>query len=134
MALNFKQATAAINAAAAAVTALLNSGTIKIYSGIQPANPEVAIGIQVLLATLTYGVTAYGAPVAGVATANAIASGVAAATNTATWFRAFKSDATTPVCDGSVGLAVSDLILDNVSIISGGTVAISSLTYTVPGA
>lgn len=134
MALNFKQATAAINAAAAAVTALLNSGTIKIYSGIQPANPEVAIGIQVLLATLTYGVTAYGVPVAGVATANAIASGVAAATNTATWFRAFKSDATTPVCDGSVGLAVSDLILDNVSIISGGTVAISSLTYTVPGA
>ena len=134
MSLNFKRSTAAINAAAVAVTALLNNGTIKIYSGTQPASPQVAIGVQVLLATLTYGATAYGAPTAGVATANAIASGVAAATNTATWFRAFKTDAVTPVCDGSVGLAAADLVLDNVSIVSGGTVAITSLTYTEPGA
>ena len=61
---------------------------------------------QNILAELRFGATAFGASLAGVATANAItADSSANATGTATWFRVFKSDGTTALWDGSVGTA-----------------------------
>jgi hypothetical protein len=120
---------AAANAAAAAVTALCNGGTIQVRSGAQPANAN-AVATGTLLVTLTFAATAYGAPAAGVATANAIGAANAVATGTAAWFRALKSDGTTAVFDGSVGTSAADLILSSVAITSGGNVGASSLTYT----
>ena len=120
---------AAANAAANAVTALCNGGTIQIRSGTQPANANAA-ATGTLLVTLTFSATAFAAAAAGVASANAIGAANAVATGTATWFRALKSDGTTAVFDGSVGTSAADLVLSSVSLTSGGNVAVSSLTYT----
>jgi hypothetical protein len=131
MALNPKLSNTAANAAADAVCALANSGKLRIYDGTQAATADTAIGAQVLLAELTLNATAFGAAVAGVATANAITSDSSAdATGTATWFRVVKSDGTTVLFDGSVGTATANLILNTTSIVSGAIIAVSSLTYT----
>lgn len=130
MANNPKLTNAAASAAADAVCVLLNSGKLRIYDGTQAATADTAIGAQVLLAELTFGSTAFGAAVNGVATANAITAGTAGATSTATWFRALKSDGTTVVFDGSVGTATADLVLGTTSIVSGASVSVTSFTYT----
>jgi hypothetical protein len=119
---------AGANAAANAVTALCNSGFIDIMSGTQPAANGAATTV---LATVTFGATAFGSASGGVATANAIGSGTAGATGTATWFRAYKSDHTTPVFDGSVGTATSNLNLNSTAISSGATVSVTSLSFTI---
>jgi len=130
MALNTQLSDASANAACNPVATLCNNGFIDIYTTPQPANANTAISTQTLLASLTFGATAFGSAVAGVATANAITSGVAGNTGTAVWFRVFKSDHTTVVFDGSVGTSGANLNLGTTSIVSGGTVSISSLTLT----
>jgi len=131
MALNPFISDAAAKAATDAVCALCNGGTIQIRSGTQPANANAAAS-GTLLVTLTFSATAFAPAGAtgGQAAANAIGSANAVATGTASWFRAFKSDGTTAVFDGSVGTATADLILSSVSLTTGGNVAVSSLTYT----
>lgn len=126
-----KLANGSANAAANAVTALLNTGYIRIYNGSQPATADTAVSTQTLGSTLRFGSTAFGSATAGVATANSITSDTnAAATITATWARMLKSDGTTVVLDCSVGTSGSDINLATVSIVAGATVAISSMTYT----
>jgi len=125
------------NAAADAVAALANTGYIRIYDSTggtgQPADPDSAVGSQVLLAELRFGATAFGAASAGVCTANAITGDSSAdATGTATWVRILKSDGTTKLFDGSVGTTGADLNLNTVSVVIGATVNITSLTYTHP--
>lgn len=123
-------ADAGAKAAADAVCALLNGGTIQVRSGTQPANANAA-ATGTLLVTLTFSATAFAAASsAGVATANAIGAANAVAAGTASWFRAFKSDGTTAVWDGSVGTSAADLILSSVALVAGGNVAVSSFTYT----
>jgi len=122
---------AAASAAADAVTALANSGKLRIYSGTKPTNADTALSGNTLLAELTFGATAFGAASNGVATANSITSDSSAdATGTASFFRVFKSDGTTAVWDGTVGTSGCDLNLNSTSISSGATVSVSSLTYT----
>ncbi len=115
-----------------AVTALLDSGYLEIYSGTQPALNGTLSGT--LLATLTFAATAFGTPVASAgtvtATANAITSGTAAATGTAGYFALLKSDNTTVVMTGSVGTSGADLNLNTLSITSGVTVSCSSFTIS----
>lgn len=131
MALNPKRTDAVCNLLGDAMAGLLDSGYIRIYSGTQAATADTAIGVQVLLAELRFGATAFGAAAAGVNTANAItADSSANATGTATWFRCLKSDGTTVVYDGSVGTASADLVLNTTSIVSGATVSITALTLT----
>ena len=131
MALAPRLADTAKNAAADAVCALANSGKLRIYSGTQPADPDSAA--TTLLAELTLGATAFGAAVAGVATANAITGDTSAdSTGTATWFRVLKSDGTTKLFDGSVGTATADLILSTTSIVATAPVSVSAFTYTQP--
>ena len=133
MALTTKQANAAVNAAADAVCALLNNGYLRIYDGAQPATADTAVSGQTLLAELRFGATAFGAASGGVAAANAITKDSAAkATGTATWFRAFKSDGTTPVFDGSVGTSGCNLNLNSVAIQENAEVSVTSLEYTQP--
>lgn len=131
MANNVYVSDTAAEAAANAVTALCNSGTITIWSGAQPTNANTAVGAQVKLVTLTFGATAFGAAGAGgIATANAITAGTAVATNTAAWFRVFQSNGTTVVFDGSVGTAGCDMNLNTTAITSGANVSCTSMTYT----
>ena len=131
MALNPKLSDTAANAAVNAVTALANSGLLRIYDGTQAADANTAVGVQVLLAELTLNATAFGAAVAGVATANAITADASAnASGTATWFRVVKSDGTTVLFDGSVGTSGANLNLNSVAISIGAQVAVTSFTYT----
>jgi hypothetical protein len=131
MALNPWLSDAAAKAAADAVCALCNGGTIKVYSGTQPANANAA-PTGTLLVTLTFSATAFAPAGAtgGQATANPIGSANAVAAGTATWFRAVKSDGTTTVYDGSVGTSGCDLNLSSVALTVGGNVSVSSFTYT----
>ncbi|MTK11609.1 MAG: hypothetical protein F8N39_05810 [Clostridiaceae bacterium] len=122
----------AANAQATALSALCNSGFIDIFSTAQPATPETAPG-GTALATLQFGATAFGAPVNGVLTANAISGVTIVNSGTAVWFRVTKSDHTTPVFDGSCGTSAADMVINSVALSSGASLTVSSLTYTVPG-
>lgn len=132
-------ADATVIADVAAITALLNSGTLSMYTGSQPTDANTAVGAQTKLCTLTFGSTAFGTPVASgsagskivTATANSITSDTNAAnTGTAAWFRAFASNGTTVVFDGSVGTSGADINLNTTSIVAAATVALTSFTIT----
>lgn len=131
MANNPKRTNLAANTACDAMAALCNSGYLRIYDGTQPATADTAISTQTLLAELTFAATAFASAVAGVATANAIGSDASAnASGTATWFRAFKTDGTTAVFDGTAAISGGDLNLGAVVIGAGTVVAVTDLTLT----
>ncbi len=110
-----------------------NTGYIRIYNGTRPANANTAVSTQTLLAELRFGATAFAAASSGSKVANAITSTTdAAATGTATWTRFLKSDGTTVVGDGDVGVTGAGAVLElpTVSIQQHATVQVSSLTIT----
>jgi hypothetical protein len=132
MALNPKLAVARRNAALDNILANLNNGFLDIYDGAQPTDADTAIGSQVLLASLTFGATAFGSASAGLATANPITADLSAdATGTAAWFRCFKSDHTTAVLDGSVGTSGCNLNLNSTAIVSGANVSVTSMAVSM---
>lgn len=100
---------------------------LNIYNGTQPVNANTAISTQTLIVTLTIA-GGFGADSNGTITLGTVSDGTAVATNTATFFRIFKSDGTTVVMDGSVGTSGADLNLNDTSIASGQVVSISSGT------
>lgn len=128
---------AARSAAADGVVDLLDAGagpgTIQIRTGAQPATVATA-ATGTLLGTLTLTKPAFGSAVNGVATAVTITGDTSAdATGTAGWFRALDSNGNA-IIDGSITATGGggDLILDNVSVIAGGTINITSWTVTQP--
>ena len=131
MATNTHVAQASWNAALNTIAALANGGTVVIYTGSQPATPDVALSGQTALVTLTLGGTAFGAASAGTATANAVTSGVAGNTGTATWFRVYTSGAAA-VWDGDVGTSGSDMNFTTTSFVTGTTYGLSSWTFSMP--
>lgn len=133
MALNPKFSNAAVNAELDALTTLLNTGYLRIYDGAQPTTADTALGAQALLAELRFNATAFAAAVAGVATANAITSDASANnTGTAAWFRALKSDGSTVICDGTVGVGAGfDAQIPTTAIVSSAVVACSAFTITL---
>lgn len=107
-------------------------GTIKIYTGAQPASAgDAATGT--LLATVTLQKPAFGDSVSGAATLADPASVNAVAGGTAGWFRAADSAGST-VFDGSVSdnAGAGDLKLSNVVLASGGAVDLTGGSYTTP--
>jgi hypothetical protein len=132
MALSPKFSNTCVNAEADALALLLNNGFLRLYDGTQATNADTALGAQVLLAELRFNATAFPAASAGVLTANALTADASAnATSTATWFRALKSDGTTVVYDGSVGLSSADLILNAVALVTGAAVSVTALTISI---
>lgn len=117
--------------AAALVGSFTDGSFVKFYQGTIPATPETAIGAQVLLASVTMPTPAF-TSTNGLMTANAISAGSVASTGNAQFFRWFKSDATTVIADGSVGISSADCNLSTTALVSGGTVQITSFTYTIP--
>lgn len=116
------------NAQLDAITTFVGaSGKLRIYSGTRPATGGA---ITTLLVELTLNATFAAAASAGVLTLNAIASGTAVATGTATWARIFKSDGTTIALDMDVGTSGTSIVLATTSIVTGATVSISSATIT----
>ena len=132
MALNTQLADATVNAQAAALATLCNSGLIRIYDGTQPATADTAITSQVLGVTLTFGATAFPAASSGLLTANAITSGTAVASITPTWARILKSDGTTVVMDVSAGASGANMTIG--AFTSGTVVSATSFTHDVRNA
>lgn len=133
MAKDYKASDAAVNAEAVAFATAMANGYLRIYSGNKPDTADAAITDQVLLAELRYGSPAYGSPTAGVITANAITGEDSALANgSATFYRDFQSDGTTPMGDGTIGISDADLVLNSVSITTGTPVSVTSKTHTIP--
>lgn len=122
--------TALRNALTGPISSNFGAGsTVSIYTGTQPASAQnVASGT--LLCTITLPATPWAAAVDGVIAKQGTWTGTAVATGTAGWARI--SDESTISMDVSVGEAATDMIIDNAAIVSGGTVTVNTLTYTVP--
>jgi hypothetical protein len=130
-------ATATRNAAGDAVVDLLDggsgAGTLKLYTGTQPASAEDAAS-GTLLATVTLNDPAFGAFSSGAGSlAGTPLSGTAVAAGTAGWARLADSAGAT-VMDGSVtatgGGGQVELATTTISV--GATVQITSGTVTMP--
>lgn len=123
-----------------AIVDLLDAGSgpgyIEIRTGAQPASVATAAS-GTLLGTLTLSDPAFGAATVAspaVATANAITSDTSAdASGTAAWFRAYDSNGL-GVIDGDITATGGggDLELDDVSVVAGGTIAVTSWTVSMP--
>lgn len=131
--------TAAAKAANDAIVDLLDvggAGYIEVRTGAQPASVATAAS-GTLLGTLPLSATAFGAATTAspsVATANAITSDTSAdASGTAGWFRAYSGGGTATI-DGSVTATGGggDMTLDTVSVVAGGTIAVTSWTASHP--
>jgi hypothetical protein len=132
---NLRIVTAVRNTMLDAINTAMNAGagpaTAKIYTGTQPANANATLSGNTLLATLTFTDPAAPSAASGVLTFSAITSDTSAdATGTATFARIQDSDGNT-VFDCDVGTSGATLNLNTVSVVSGGTVAISSGTLTI---
>lgn len=108
------------NVACDAIVDTLDSGFVKIYSS-----------TPTLLATMTFGATAFGSASSGVATANAITSGTAVATGTAATY-AIQTSGSADVITGAVGTSGADINFPTLAFVSGVSIGLSSLTITVP--
>lgn len=129
---------AARNAAANAVTALLDAGAgpgyIEIRTGAQPAS-VITVPSGVLLSTLVLSDPAFGAAVGGTASANPITDDVSAdATGSAGWFRGFDSTGVA-VIDGTITATGGggDLELNDIDIVADSIVQVNSWKVTMPG-
>lgn len=111
------------------------NGTLKVYSGTQPANANSSI-TGTLLATFTLDLPAFSAATAGVATLSAVpiaTTGLAA--GTATHFRAATSAGATAF-DGSVTVTAGggQIELNTVTVSVGVSLEITAGTFTQPAA
>lgn len=108
------------------------NGTIKIYTGTQPASADDGIGGATLLGTLTFSKPSAPAASGGVLTFDAITQDDAAdASGTATWARIADSAGNT-VFDCDVGTSGATINLNTTTIVAGGPISITSFTITVP--
>lgn len=126
-------ATAVCNAAVDSIVDSLDGaspGTIKVYTGSAPANPDTA-ATGTLLVTFTLANPAFGTAASRVAALNAVAMATAVASGTAGWFRAANS-AGVAKFDGDVGTSGEELNLSTTVITNGGNVTITSGQITGP--
>jgi hypothetical protein len=127
---------AAANAEAGAFAPLLNAGFLSIYAGTRPSSANNPLGSgNILLATFQFSTVAFGAPVGGVLTANAItAVGAIVGTGIATFARCTKQDAVSVVVDysvGATGLSTAEILFQTTSFIAGAMTSIPSLIHNV---
>lgn len=141
MALDFKISDAVRNIIVNAVTADINSGSgagrIEIRAGTPPGAVSTSSGANVLLGTLTFSPTAFGAASGGTASANSITQDSSAdASGTASYFRVFKGGAaeTAGAWQGTAGVSgdTPNMVFNNKTIILGGIIAVNSFTITMP--
>lgn len=117
-------------------------GRINLYTGSQPATANTA-ATGTLLGTLTLASDSASAGASpGECTFNTITSDTSAdASGTAGWGRIYRASDTAPGSTGdsddrrvdfSVSTSGADVNFDTVTFVAGGTIAISSLTLTLP--
>ena len=116
--------TAARNAAADAIVDLVDAGAAAGYIEFQTSSDVEA-------ATLTFSDPAFLAAASGVATADTITDDASATGGVVDRFRIYDSDAT-EILQGSLALSGGDINLNTLTILATDTVAISTLTVTMP--
>lgn len=126
---------ARLRAASAALTTLDLAeggapGTLEVYAGAQPADPDTNTGATPLV-VFTLSNPAFAGPINGTASLNSVAPAVAAGSGTAGWFR-MKDGNGNGVMDGTVGTTGANLNLSSTAITAGGTVAITSGSVSMP--
>lgn len=116
----------------AITTAVGSAGKLRIYDGTKPSAGGTA---TTLLAEFTLGSPFAGAASSGSLSPTLPSNVTASASSTATWFRIVTSGGTF-VIDGTVTATGGggDLTLNTVTIVSGGTVSITSFTITAGNA
>lgn len=119
---------------AARIDADAGAGTIKIYTGTQPANADTALSGQTLLATLTFSDPCASSASSGVLTFSAITEDASAdASGSATWARvADNSGDTVFDCDVTASGGGGTIQLNTTNIVSGGPVRITAFTLSIP--
>lgn len=127
-------ATALDTAATAAVddslvTSLGTNSVLQIRTGAAPGPGSAATGT--LLASVTIASWTAATPSAGQITGSNPAAVTASASGTAAHFR-IQTSGGTAVMEGTVGTSGADLILDNVGIVSGGSVDLGAPVITIP--
>jgi hypothetical protein len=131
-------AAAACNGVVDLLDAGSGSGYLEIRTGTQPATTNTAAS-GTLLGTLVLSKPAFGNATTAspsVATAAAITSDTTAdATGTAGWFRAYDSTGAA-IIDGSISATGGggDMTLDSVSVVAGGTIAVTAWSVSHPTA
>lgn len=124
--------TATINEQAELLGSLFDGGTLEIYSGTQPGDPNSA-ATGTLLVTITIPNPAFGAPSGGVVTKAGVWSDTAVATAAAGYARFISSDTLKtfdiPVSNIPGG---GNLLINDMAIATGNTITVISLTLTEP--
>jgi hypothetical protein len=137
---NFKIATLVRNAGCDAMVDRIDAGTgvgtCAIRTGAPPTNVSDA-SIGTLLGTPAFGATAFGNASVGVATANPITSDINAAdSGAAGHFRTYQGAAADTAAEwqGTAGETADtpDMVFDNKTVVQGGTIAITAMTFNVP--
>lgn len=109
-------------------------GTVKVYTGTQPATADTALSGNTLLLTFTCEDPSFAAASSGTATMDTspVLSATAAATGTAAWARVADSTGAT-VFDGAVGTSGTDFVISSTSVTSGATVTLSAGSLSLAG-
>lgn len=111
--------------------ALLNSGTIECRTGARPANVETAAS-GTLLATLTFGATAFATTSTRTLTANAITQDSGADTDGTIGYVRLKNSGGTAVADLTVGVGTGEVQFNSLTATTGLPVSFSSMQITMP--
>lgn len=130
----FRLGTTMRNAGANGIVDVIDQGSgagkINFFTGAQPGSVGGTYGT--LLGTCVFSDPAFGNASTGTATASSITSDTSAdASGTCTCFNMADSDDNV-LSDGTCGQGSGDISFDSNIIVSGGTIAVSSLTVTQP--
>lgn len=126
--------------------AILASGFIKIYAGAVPSDADAAIaGGNTLLTTISVNSTGTGLTFAAAAAdgtilknASEVWSGLNVASGTASFYRFVSSadtgvlSTTEPRIQGTIGLAGTDMVLSNTTLVSGATQTVDYFAVNMP--
>lgn len=132
--------TAARNASADAIAALVPGGVLRIYTGAQPATPATAPGAATLLAEFALSSPAFAAAVAGAVSLDVTPAltDTGITNGTAGWFRiltaAEAAGTGLGTIDGSITVTGGggDLTMNTVTISTGVNVTVTAGTVTMP--
>jgi hypothetical protein len=131
--MSLKKNTALRNDQADFLGAIFDGGTLEIYTGVQPANPNDSPTGD-LLCTITLPTPAFQAASGGVIVKSGAWQDTASDTGTAGWARFISADTNYSMdvgCSDTPGVR-NTLLLNDLDIAIGNTVTVVSLTITVP--
>lgn len=128
--------TTAKNAGLDAKRVLANSGFLRVYSGVVPANADASIGAAPLLVQYTLSATAFAAASGGTISANAITAAAVLLDGVHSFWRIYASNGTTCLWQGLTAVGASPvanrLTYASSVLNAGGISSVPTFTLTEP--